>query len=230
MQVSVEEEADDRPRSPVGRAACGRCTGRSSSSGRDLGLEQPVDLGTVAAFLRLEREPAATAADAGRSSGPAVAEALASLQDMRAREGKLLARTCAAGPSGWPVWSPTYTGWRGHARPACGRAPARAVAALPGSTAVDPGRLAQEVALLADRLDVSEELARLDGHRARLEQLLGGAPATESLGRTLEFLVQELAREIHTLGVKAQDVEVSALVIEGKAELEKIREQAQNIE
>ena len=96
---------------------------------------------------------------------------------------------------------------------------------------VDPARLAQEVALLADRLDVSEELARLDGHRARLGPAAEpGAATTESIGRTLEFLIQELARELNTLGVKAQDVEVSALVIEGKAELEKIREQAQNIE
>jgi uncharacterized protein (TIGR00255 family) len=195
----------------------------------DLGLEQPVDLGTVAAFLRLEREPATP----GWSWGDleqGVEEALASLQDMRAREGKLLAQDL-----------------RGRAERLgrvvadlhrlAGTLPHRAAArlrerlqALAGSTVVDPGRIAQEVAILADRLDVSEELARLDGHRARLEQLLGETPATESLGRTLEFLVQELAREIHTLGVKAQDVEVSALVIEGKAELEKIREQAQNIE
>ncbi len=83
---------------------------------------------------------------------------------------------------------------------------------------------------MADRLDVTEELARLEAHRLRLHDLLLATPGREGVGRTLEFLLQELGRELNTLGSKSQDADVSTLVIAGKAELEKIREQAQNIE
>ena len=195
----------------------------------ELGLPGPVDLATVAAFLRLEREPIA----AGLSwpeLEPAVREALVSTQEMRAREGDALAADLRGRAE---RLGRLLAELHRHVRPLARRAADRLsdrVRALSAAVSVDPGRLAQEVALLADRLDVSEELARLEGHRARLDQLLTGATPTESIGRTLEFLVQELARELNTLGVKAQDVEVSGLVIEGKAELEKIREQAHNIE
>jgi uncharacterized protein YicC (UPF0701 family) len=231
VQVSVEEEAGERPLpfSPERVRAVHRTL---EQLGRDLGLSGPVDLATVAAFLRLEREGGAGASVTvdWPALAPAVAEALQSLQEMRTREGVALAadmRTRAQRLA--RVASDLHR----HAEPLAQRAAGRLrdrLAVLQSGPGLDPGRLAQEVALLADRLDVSEELARLDGHRARLDQLLSGTSDAESIGRTLEFLLQELARELNTLGVKAQDVEVSALVIEGKAELEKIREQAQNIE
>ncbi len=88
-------------------------------------------------------------------------------------------------------------------------------------------RMLQEVAVLTDRLDVSEELTRLFAHLDRLEQTLSGA-AEE--GKRLDFLIQEAFREINTCGNKAQSIEVSRIVVEFKAELEKCREQIQNIE
>ncbi|MBV9127146.1 MAG: YicC family protein [Verrucomicrobia bacterium] len=91
----------------------------------------------------------------------------------------------------------------------------------------DDERLARELALFADRCDISEELTRLDGHFDQLDALLN---KTEPVGRTLDFLGQELAREFNTLGAKANDLQVSRLAVAGKAELEKIREQVQNIE
>ncbi len=91
----------------------------------------------------------------------------------------------------------------------------------------DDERLARELALFADRCDIAEELTRLEGHLDQLETLLD---RQEPIGRTLDFLGQELARELNTLGVKANDLEISRLAIAGKAELEKIREQVQNIE
>lgn len=93
--------------------------------------------------------------------------------------------------------------------------------------AIDPGRLAQEVALIADRLDVTEELVRARSHLGQVRALLAGKAAG---GRRLDFLVQELGREINTIGSKSAAAEISRLVVEGKAELEKIREQAQNLE
>jgi uncharacterized protein (TIGR00255 family) len=94
--------------------------------------------------------------------------------------------------------------------------------------AVDPGRLAQEVAVLADRADVTEEIVRFRSHVAQVRTLLG--ESRSGVGRRLDFLVQELGREINTIGSKSSAAEISRLVVEGKAELEKIREQAQNIE
>ncbi|MBS2025105.1 MAG: YicC family protein [Deltaproteobacteria bacterium] len=101
------------------------------------------------------------------------------------------------------------------------------IAELSKGTPVDPQRLAQEVAFFADRVDVAEELTRLASHLEQLRALLAGeAPS----GRRLEFLVQETNREVNTIGSKSQGAELSALVVEMKAELERIREQIQNIE
>lgn len=98
---------------------------------------------------------------------------------------------------------------------------------LPQGNTVDPVRLAQEVALFADRSDVSEEVQRLASHIAQFRQTL---TETEGIGRKLDFLVQELGREINTIGSKANDAALIARVVEAKGELEKIREQVQNIE
>jgi uncharacterized protein (TIGR00255 family) len=229
IQVSIDEETSERvlPVEP------GRVKGLHQLLDRlrsELGLAGPVDLATVAAFLRLDSQPAAGAALGWGEIEPLLRQALGSLQDMRAREGRALAVDMGGRAA---RLSHIFTELHRKAGPLAERAGRRLrerlQALLPVAT-LDPGRLAHEVAVLADRLDVSEELARLDGHRARLEELLSGAAAPESFGRTLEFLIQELQRELNTLGVKAQDVEVSTLVIEGKAELEKMREQAQNIE
>jgi uncharacterized protein (TIGR00255 family) len=93
--------------------------------------------------------------------------------------------------------------------------------------AADPQRLAQEVALFADRAAIDEELVRLVSH---IRQFRQGLVASEPIGRKLDFLVQELNREVNTIGSKGQDVEIAGLVVSAKAEIEKIREQVQNIE
>jgi uncharacterized protein (TIGR00255 family) len=88
-------------------------------------------------------------------------------------------------------------------------------------------RLAQEVALVAERCDVSEELVRLSSH---VKQFRAHMKAGGAVGRTLDFLVQEMNREVNTLGSKANDVQISSEVVALKGELEKIREQVQNVE
>jgi uncharacterized protein (TIGR00255 family) len=98
---------------------------------------------------------------------------------------------------------------------------------LGGSEGLDPTRLAMEVALLADRCDITEELVRLGSHFAQFEELcLAGGPS----GRKLDFLLQEMAREANTVGAKCQDASLSHLVVSLKAEIERLREQVQNIE
>lgn len=88
-------------------------------------------------------------------------------------------------------------------------------------------RFLKEVAILLDRADISEELTRLDAHLAEIAKLM---TRDESIGRKLVFLIQETQREINTIGSKANDIALSHSVVEFKAELERIREQAQNIE
>jgi uncharacterized protein (TIGR00255 family) len=101
------------------------------------------------------------------------------------------------------------------------------IQALLGSTPLDEGRLATEVAMWSEKSDITEELARLRAHMDEFARLLdeGGA-----VGRTLDFLIQEMNREVNTVGSKADDLELSQATIAAKSTLEKLREQAQNIE
>lgn len=92
---------------------------------------------------------------------------------------------------------------------------------------VDGGRLEQEVALFADRIDVCEELTRLESHCAQFAQLVS---AKEPVGRRLDFLLQEMAREANTVGAKSPDAQISHAIVDVKAEIERMREQVQNIE
>ncbi len=101
------------------------------------------------------------------------------------------------------------------------------ISAVLASVDVDRQRLATEVALFADKASVDEELVRLSSHIAQLRQLFS---SDEAVGRRLDFVVQELNREFNTIGSKANDAEIAEKVILGKAEIEKIREQVQNIE
>jgi len=92
---------------------------------------------------------------------------------------------------------------------------------------VDPARLAQEVAFLAERSDITEETVRTRSHLKQFREYLS---LDDAIGRRLDFLIQEIHREVNTLGAKASDTAISQMVVEMKAELEKLREQVQNVE
>jgi uncharacterized protein (TIGR00255 family) len=96
-----------------------------------------------------------------------------------------------------------------------------------GGAEVEPGRLETEIALLADRADITEEIVRLKSHVAQFQSLLGDP---EPAGRRMDFLLQEMGRETNTVGAKCQDSALSHLVVELKAELSRMREQVQNVE
>lgn len=96
-----------------------------------------------------------------------------------------------------------------------------------GVSGVDEQRLAQEVALMADRCAVDEELSRLESHISQMRETL---EADGETGRRLDFLTQELNREANTIGSKASDAEITKLVVAMKGEIEKLREQVQNVE
>jgi uncharacterized protein (TIGR00255 family) len=119
------------------------------------------------------------------------------------------------------------------------RAPARtieqrdrlreAVRELSGAVSIDEGRLAQEIALLADRLDVQEELERFRSHLTAFRAALRGG-SSEGVGKRLGFVLQEMLREANTTGSKANDVELTRDVLIIKEELERAREQVENLE
>lgn len=195
----------------------------------ELGLPDPVDLAAVArlASTQASAEITLQGEEMWTVLRPVLEAALAELIETRSREGDAL-HTDLSERLG------RLGGLVNQVETAVAPVPARftrrledRLAALRDTPGFDPGRIAQEVALMAERLDVSEELVRLRAHLDHLRTLLD---ATVSVGRKLDFVIQEIGREINTIGSKAQDATVAALVIEGKAELEKIREQAQNIE
>ncbi|MGA8571182.1 MAG: YicC/YloC family endoribonuclease [Desulfobaccales bacterium] len=157
----------------------------------------------------------------------AVSEALEALDRMRLTEGEALAADLAKSLGG--IGSELKR-IRGQAPlvPQLWREKLMArLAELGGETGVDESRLAQEVVLLADRRDLSEELARLSSHLSQFEETLA---ALEPVGRKQEFLVQEMLREANTIGSKAGDLLVTQAVLEIKGYLERLREQVQNIE
>ena len=159
-------------------------------------------------------------------------ETLAKMDDMRRAEGRHLSeelreRTLRIGTLAEQVRGLVET-----LRPAFARRLDARLRDLLNGSSVDPGRLAQEAALLAERSDISEELDRLRSHLQQFAQLLDGAG---ELGKKLDFLLQEMQREANTMLSKTPGVESEALAITGialeiKAEIEKLREQVQNIE
>ena len=158
----------------------------------------------------------------------ALEAALAKLQAMRKKEGAALGRDLRA-RLGILRKLASEIAVRAPAVVAAYRANLlkRIAAALPGSDLAADERLLKEVAFFADKADVAEELVRLDSHFRQADDLLkrGGV-----VGRALDFLVQEMGREINTIGSKANDAEIARRVVAAKAELERFREQVQNVE
>jgi uncharacterized protein (TIGR00255 family) len=98
---------------------------------------------------------------------------------------------------------------------------------LTGDMTIDESRLLQEVAILAEKSDITEEIVRFRSH---MEQFTDLMTIGEGAGRKIDFLIQEMGREVNTIGAKSGDTEISRHVIEIKSELAKLREQGQNIE
>ena len=179
-------------------------------------------------FISKEREPQEDPEETWALVSQAVGQALDVLDEMRLTEGAALAadltghlgmvrqeadRIAAQAPLLPQLWRERVT--------------ARLAELFPEGIPVDETRLAQEVALMADRRDLSEELTRLESHLAQFRQTL---EVPGPVGRKQEFLLQEMLREVNTIGSKAGDLMISQAVLEIKGALERLREQVQNIE
>ena len=158
-----------------------------------------------------------------------VSEALVKLQSARAAEGRAMAAELSALGRGVNDFLNLIAERAPQVAQIHHKRLAERVSALvkEQGVTVEPTDLVREVAILADRSDVSEEIVRL---RAHLTQFFATIDEAESAGRKLEFISQEMGREINTIGSKAGDVAISRAVVEVKALLEKIRELVQNVE
>src|SRR6201992_2218964 len=159
-------------------------------------------------------------------------ESLAKVARMRATEGGHLREEMSARLQNITALSERVTGLAAAAQPAFAKRLEARLQALLSDAQIDPTRLAQEAAIAAERADVSEELARLRSHVQQFEGLLAGAP---DVGKKLDFLLQEMQREANTLlskspGTEAEGIEITKIGLEIKSEIEKLREQVQNIE
>ena len=158
---------------------------------------------------------------------PVVAKAGQECRAMRAREGEALSRELRHRLD-LLEQSVEQIGWRAPERLVRERDRLRtAVAQLLDGRAVDEERLGQELAFLADKLDITEELVRFRAHVAAVREAMSG---DQPVGKRLGFLAQELGREVNTIGSKAGDAEIAQLVVAMKGELEKFREQLENLE
>ncbi|MGA3292538.1 MAG: YicC/YloC family endoribonuclease [Candidatus Acidiferrales bacterium] len=161
-----------------------------------------------------------------------LSEALDKLDRMREEEADALRREMSGRLSDIASLAGRVETLAERARPAFARRLELRLKELLGEAHLDPARLAQEAALAAERSDVSEELARLASHVRQFESLLSGG---SDVGKKLDFLLQEMQRETNTLlsktpGNEAEGLEITELTLEIKSEIEKLREQVQNIE
>jgi len=160
---------------------------------------------------------------AGRAAG----EALGMLREARAAEGERLRAVVAEGLERLCALAAEIAALAGENKTAAAARFRERIAALAGEAGVDPARIAQEAAFLLDRLDITEECDRLGAHLAAAKELLA---ARGAVGKRFDFLLQEILRELNTAAAKSAHAGVSDRVVVSKTELEKIREQIQNVE
>jgi uncharacterized protein (TIGR00255 family) len=232
LTVNLEPLAggDDRPQ--LNRPLVAEVLAAARVLHDEFGIEGRPDLATLLTLSGMFRGGTLDLAWDARQCAAlerAIDAALAEFDGERRREGSHLQvemlsrlstmRELAAGMRGRAALLPTTLSERLHER---------LKTLLPG-LALDPARVAQEVAVLADRGDVTEELVRLDAHLDRAQALLE-RPDGEPLGKRLEFLLQELQRETNTISSKSADLPLSQLALAMKSEVERVREQASNLE
>jgi uncharacterized protein (TIGR00255 family) len=230
IDVFIQTEASPDGSPPVVNIPLAKAYYKAFSSLReDLGIEEPVQLSLIVAQKDVLAVPENDAAAEGMLEGllATVANAVDNMEAMRIREGKELVDDLARRRGNLSVLMDRVAA----------RAPTVPLEYLDKLTArlaqfgsdrlLDEARFAQEVALMAERCDITEELVRFGSHLVQFDAAL---EAAEPVGRKLDFLLQEMGREVNTIGSKANDGEIASCVVELKAELEKIREQVQNIE
>lgn len=234
-QVSVfaswDSRANSAPTVNFNMEAAREATGRLKAAASELGIHNDITFDHLLSFPAVLQAGQAELPpeELWALARPVFEKALADLDNLRLREGVDLARDLRE----------RSEAIRGHSGEVAERSPlvkgeykqrlSKRIEELSDGISLDlvEERVSLEVAVFADKIDINEEIVRLGSHLDKFEELLddGG-----NLGRKLEFLIQEMNREVNTIGSKGTDAETSRLVVEMKTELEKIREQVQNME
>ena len=230
VRVQIEDRSETAAAFEVDdeKAAAYRDALRDLQTRLDLPGEVSLEMmAGVPGMIRL-KESEADAEPVWAVTAEALSAALDDLEDMREKEGAFMAEDFAARLAAIEAdidrIAAESAGLLEHYRD---RLSSRIAALTQGMAEIDPARIAQEAAFLADRSDISEEITRARSHAAQFRAMLAdGEPA----GRKLNFLLQEFNREFNTMGSKTGSTDVSHIVVRLKSELEKIREQVQNVE
>jgi uncharacterized protein (TIGR00255 family) len=196
---------------------------------RELGLKESVDLSFLTSrqdLFQVVEQPRAVADEIGAAK-EAIQSALIGLDRQRSREGKFLQRDLRARVTALEEKRRAIQARSRTAQEAGRQRLMERVSALLQGTEIEQSRLLQEVVALTQKSDITEEIVRLHSHLKALADLLR---LREPVGKRIEFLLQEVQREINTIGAKSDDVMIRHTVVEAKEEVEKMREQVQNVE
>ncbi|TVR55809.1 MAG: YicC family protein [Puniceicoccaceae bacterium] len=230
IQIAVEVRRPEGAAAGWDDAAVAAAWERLSTLAARLGIPMDAGADTLLSLLEIAAKESALppAENAAKAVRETLLQALDAFRASRIREGQALAADLSARID-------KVRGWIDEIRSRAPEMPSRyrdllLIRLRQAGLDLDPEdeRVLKEIALFADRCDISEELTRLGSHLAQLAELL--QETQEPVGRRLDFLLQEISREVHTTGAKSNDLEISKLVLEAKNELERIREQVQNIE
>jgi uncharacterized protein (TIGR00255 family) len=196
---------------------------------KEFGLKGPLDLSLLASRgdLFAAAEPAADVRIEIAEVHKLLAKALAAHRKEREREGAHLRKDMQDRVKRLRATVKSLEKEAGRVAPRLKAKLEKRLTELLGGQALDPARLVQEAAVLADRCDVHEELVRLGSHLLALDDL---TKSGDSVAKRFDFVLQEVNRELNTIGSKASDLEITNLVVGGKADVEKLREQIQNVE
>jgi uncharacterized protein (TIGR00255 family) len=233
VSVSAPASALSAARVEVDYQAAGRYVEAAAELSRRFGVAPELGAEALLALPGVARvsDAGLDAAAAGPALGACVADALAAACAMRDAEGAGLDREFRARLARISALVDDLAGRSSSVQAGVRERLRKRTRELESETGLlDEARLHQEIVLAADRLDVSEELSRLRSHLEQFTRSLDEGRAGAPMGRRLDFLLQELGREANTVGSKANDAEMAHSVVELKTELERIREQVQNVE
>lgn len=234
-KIDLSVTAPAAGRSPVVGVDTGAARGYLDAAAvlRGEGVPGELDIGTILSLPGVARvEEPEIAADVLKDALLAgVGEAVDALDAMRVAEGAALERDLLGRVAGVEACAKRIDGRAGEVQRAVRERLQRRVEQLAQETGLrDEARLHQELVIAADRLDITEELVRLRSHVDQFRSILAGAQPGNPVGRRLDFLLQEFGREANTVGSKASDAPVAHEIVDLKSEIERLREQVQNVE
>jgi uncharacterized protein (TIGR00255 family) len=233
FSVIAPEGGAPAPRLEIDLAAAREYLAAGRALAKSDGVSGELDAATLLALPGVSRfvEPALAEGELRERTLAAVDEGLDALIAMRASEGAALARDLGARLARTLELAAEIEQRSSLVQESARERLRKRARQLGAETGLlDEARLHQEITIAAERMDVNEEIVRLRSHVDQFRELLDGAGPSRPVGRQLEFLLQELVREVNTIGSKGSDAPIAHWVVELKTELERLREQVQNVE